>query len=77
MYRFLFVSFFKRLFKLTNIGFFEKINDLKGIGVKKFFLDLDYNVEKFLDIYIKILSGKKVEVNKFNFTKGHWDRGVE
>ena len=60
-----------------ELGFFEKINDLKGIGVKKFFLDLDYNVEKFLDIYTKILSGKKVEVNKFNFTKGHWDRGVE
>jgi collagenase-like PrtC family protease len=60
-----------------ELGLFNLILQFKKIGIKSFFLDLDHGVEKTLDRYNKILLGKKVEINKFDFTKGHFDKGVE
>ncbi len=59
-----------------DLGLGELVLKLKEIGVQKYFLDLDHGVDKYLRIYSKILTGKKVEFHKFNFTKGHWDKGV-
>ncbi len=60
-----------------ELGLFEEINKLKAAGVNQLFLDLDQNVGPKVRWYKDILSGKKVEVNKKNYTKGHWERGVE
>ncbi|PIZ50633.1 hypothetical protein COY27_06515 [Candidatus Woesearchaeota archaeon CG_4_10_14_0_2_um_filter_33_13] len=58
-------------------GWFELIKELKKAGINKFFFDLDHNVEKTLMAYKDVLVGKEITVHKFNFTKGHWDKGVE
>jgi len=66
-------------FQILNsleLGLFEEILKLKEIGVKTFFLDLDNNVGNIVKIYHNLLSGKKVQVDKHGFTKGHWMRGV-
>jgi collagenase-like PrtC family protease len=60
-----------------ELGLFDLVLKLKKVGIKSFFLDLDHGVEKTLDRYNKILLGKDVELNKFDFTKGHFDKGVE
>ena len=60
-----------------ELGLFDLILKLKKVGIKSFFLDLDHGVEKTLKKYKDILAGKKIESNKFNFTKGHFDKGVE
>ncbi len=62
-----------------ELGLFDLIHEFKKEGINKFFLDLDSNVEKTLNIYQAILKGKtkKVTIHKFNFTKGHFDKGVE
>jgi collagenase-like PrtC family protease len=58
-------------------GLFDLVLKLKKSGIKSLFFDLDRNVEKIMKQYKDILAGKKIEANKFNFTKGHFDRGVE
>ena len=61
----------------VELGLFEEINKLNAVGINQFFLDLNQNVGPKIKWYKDILSGKKIDVNKRNYTKGHWERGVE
>ena len=60
----------------VELGLFDLVLQLKKVGINKYFLDLDHNVEKKLEIYKKILANQKVEFHTFSYTKGNWDKGV-
>ncbi len=60
----------------VELGLFEEVIKLKRIGVKSFFLDLDKEVGQTIQLYQKILTGNKITINKKNYTKGHFERGV-
>ncbi len=65
-----------------ELGLFEEILKLKEIGIRNFFLDLESNISKnsvgsTVKLYHDLLAGKKVNVDKHGFTKGHWLRGVQ
>jgi collagenase-like PrtC family protease len=68
---------YHQILNSKTLGLFEKIKELKKAGMNSFFLDLEKNTEETLNTYQQILKGKKPEINKWNFTKGHWDKGVE
>jgi collagenase-like PrtC family protease len=61
-----------------QIGLFDKILELKKAGITQFYLDLDKNVSKWLDIYSKIIDNEKINIKKISkgFTTGHFNRGV-
>lgn len=60
-----------------KLGLFGKICRLKDHGINKFFLDLSSDVSNTVKKYSEIVKGVGVKVNKKDYTKGHWDRGVE
>ncbi len=60
----------------VELGLFDEVIKLKKIGIKSFFLDLDREVGRTIQLYKKILTGNKIIVNKKDFTKGHFERGV-
>jgi hypothetical protein len=57
-------------------GWFEEVKKLREQGIKRFYLDLDYDVSNVVKLYRDILDNKKVSYSKKNFTKGHLDKGV-
>jgi hypothetical protein len=61
----------------VELGLFEGILALRKNGINKFFLDLDTDVGFMVKQYVNILKGKKLSIDKENYTKGHWDKGVE
>ncbi|MBT5343050.1 U32 family peptidase [Candidatus Woesearchaeota archaeon] len=60
-----------------ELGLFELVGDLKKIGIKRFFLDLDNDVDYMAKFYHNFLKGKVLPINIRGYTKGHWDKGVE
>jgi collagenase-like PrtC family protease len=60
-----------------ELGLFELVNDLRKIGIKKFFLDLDDDVDYMAKFYYNLLRGKVLPINIRGYTKGHFDKGVE
>ncbi len=60
----------------VELGLFERVIKLKRIGIKSFFLDLDGDVGKTVQLYQNILSGSEIKINKKDYTKGHFERGV-
>jgi collagenase-like PrtC family protease len=60
-----------------RLGLFGKVCALKDNKINKFFLDLNSDVEKIVKTYSEIIKGVGVKVNKKDYTKGHWSRGVE
>jgi collagenase-like PrtC family protease len=61
----------------VELGLFESVNELKDIGVRQFFLDLDNGADYILKFYYNIINNKKnLPFNRKNYTKGHWENGV-
>jgi collagenase-like PrtC family protease len=61
----------------VELGLFEEVLRLRKLGINKFFLDLDHDTLKTVRLYKKILSGKKPDIDKENYTKGHFEKGVD
>jgi collagenase-like PrtC family protease len=60
-----------------DLALFELVDDLKKIGIKRFFLDLDGDVDYTTKFYHNFLKGKILPINIRGYTKGHWEEGVE
>jgi collagenase-like PrtC family protease len=60
-----------------DLGLFEKVNLMKSDGLVNFYFDLDFDVVETIDLYRKILAGKKVKINYEGFTRGHFEKGVK
>mgnify|MGYP003964092585 FL=1 len=60
-----------------DLALFELVDDLKKIGIKQFFLDLDGDVDYTTKFYHNFLKGKVLPINIRGYTKGHWEEGVE
>jgi len=61
----------------VELGLFEEVVQLKQNGINKFFLDLDQDVGQKVRLYRKLLSGRKPDIDKENYTKGHFEKGVD
>ena len=66
------------IYNSKDLGFFNEIPKMKTRGIGSFVLNLDQDVEKFVQIYRKILDGEKINTNKMRrgHTTGHLYRGV-
>jgi collagenase-like PrtC family protease len=60
-----------------ELGLFELVDDLRKIGIKRFFLDLDDDIDYTVKFYHNLFKGKVLPIKKRGYTKGHFDRGVE
>ena len=59
------------------MGLFEKIVLMKKEGLVNFYFDLETDVVGVIDLYRKILAGKKVKISYEGFTRGHFEKGVK
>jgi len=59
-----------------ELGLFEAVIKLKKVGITKFYLDLDHNVAKTVNLYHQLLQNKKSHIEKKGYTKGHWEETV-
>ena len=68
---------YSQILNSKELGLFEDIIQLRDAGIKQFYFDLDHNVSSTLELYKSILANEKPEINKKDFTRGHFERGVE
>ncbi len=63
----------------SDLGLFNRTRDLLGIGVRRFYIEAERNVERTVGNYQKILSGKRFNDRnaRHGHTTGHFGRGVE
>jgi len=61
----------------VELGLFGEVLYLRKNGINKFFLDLDSDVYRTIKTYQKLLSGKRPDIDKEGFTKGHAEKGVD
>jgi len=61
----------------VELGLFEEVLRLRRLGINKFFLDLDHDTLKTVRLYRKLLAGKNPDIDKENYTKGHFEKGVD
>ncbi len=67
-----------KVYNSSEIGLFEEIHKLKEAGLNQFYLEFSGRMNKWLDIYTKIIENKEINLDKIKkgFTKGHFNRGV-
>jgi collagenase-like PrtC family protease len=68
-----------QILNCSDLGLFNKVEDLLGAGMKWFFLDPEGKVGRTVDIYKRILSGKRFNDRnaRHGHTTGHFGRGVD
>ena len=61
-----------------QLGLFNNVSKLKGIGIKYFYLDTPKDIGKYVRIYRSILEGKRFDDKRIRkgFTTGHLNRGA-
>jgi collagenase-like PrtC family protease len=60
-----------------ELGLFELADDFRKVGINRFFLDLDNDVDYMAKFYHNLLKGKVLPIKKMGYTKGHFEKGVE
>jgi collagenase-like PrtC family protease len=68
-----------QILNCSDLGLFNKVRDLMAAGMKRFFLDLEGNVGRTVDIYKRIISHKPFydKNARHGHTTGHFGRGVD
>ncbi|MGM5482743.1 MAG: U32 family peptidase [Nanobdellota archaeon] len=68
-----------RIFNCNDLGLFNDTKKLFAEGIRYFFMELEKDYYKYVNIYKRILSGEKINDKRLRkgFTTGHLYRGVK
>ena len=70
---------YTEILNCNNLGLFNDTKKLVDAGVRYFVIDLEGDIQKYVNFYKRILNGKRINDKKLRkgFTTGHMFRGVK